>query len=328
MKNILLVSFSLFFVYGFAQQIHFKTSSQYLYENRVMERITWEITDSVKKIAVDRYDTKGCKIEAIEIYEGKRKLRSNVDGWKDINTRTRFSFVYDNQGRQIQQINHDFDAKNNYTMYRYDAYGNIERWITGRSFQLPKIYTVTYDSLGTAVEEKNCWTDSCESQTSQHRFMTTTSKHYIKYNKKNLVTEDLVNYMDGMSGYIYEYTFDKTGRLINKKQFYVNSYFGLDHEIPTSKDISHQILYNEWKFEYNDKGELYKEKWTEHWTEIPYIHEFTYGPFGLILEEANNDGMISYIYDEKGLVIEMIQYHLWDKERKLDKRYKFEYIYR
>lgn len=302
-----------------AQQNHFKNTQKYLAQNQVVERCTW---DNSNKISIDKFDKNGCKIEATEIYEGNRFLSKFVDSkWTNIHTTTRYSFKYDKNGWQIEQFNHNFNKEQQNEMYQYDAYGNIERWVTGRSFQLSQKRTVVYDSYGSVLEEQNCWSENCEEEN-----FNTISKHHLKYNKEQLLVEDLVNYVDGMNGYLYEYVFDKNGKVANKKQYFVNSYHGLDHEIPTIKDVDNKKLHHEWAYVYNDKGLLIKEIWTEHWTGKTVVHEFTYNGLGLISEtRTDNSVLISYTYNDKGLVQEELHYDLSDKKKKLLKKYRFEY---
>jgi hypothetical protein len=316
-----------------AQQYHFKNTVNYLAKANVSGRTTWNMNDTVQLISIDQYDANGNKTEAYEFYYGKRLLRKNTDkGWEDQKDTTHYSFIYDSKGFQTKQIFHNFPNKqtDSYHMFKYDRFGNIERWGTGRSYQLAHVEYFTYDGNGSVVQESSCWDDTCENQMPLDKVWATTSKHYLKYNSKKMVIEDLVNYMDGMSGYQYAYTFNQSGQLINIKQSIVWSYFGLDHEIPTSKDIDRTKPYQEWKFEYNANGQLYKETRIDHWTESQLnTYTFIYNDLGLITESISGwDVIIKYTYNDKGLVEEEKHYARFDNKDELRTTLKFEYAYR
>lgn len=311
----------------YPQETHIQYTIAYLNEANVKERITWDVTEpDSSRISVDRYDGAGHKIEAIEYYEGKRKLKKFINSdWREINTTTRFTFKYDEKGRQVERHNHNYDPKQWNQMYQYDQYGNIEHWEDGRSFQLSSKFICTYDSLNSIVYEYNCWEEN--SCSPPDTFLRSYYIHHIKYDQEGLITEDLRNYMDAMSGWTYEYEKNNSKQVIGITKTSVWSYFGLDHQVPTIKDIDRTMAYNTWKFEYDVNGKLKKEIRTDKWLGYDQVHEFIYNEKGLIMTETTDHEMIVYVYNDKGLVIEESHYYNPNSDKKLYKKLHFQYVY-
>lgn len=85
-------------------------------------------------------------------------------------------------------------------------------------------------------------------------------------------------------------------------------------------------LSHEWEYQYDAAGNLVKETWTEHWTEVPTVHVFTYNRLGLI-SESLTDGydLTVYTYDENGLLQHSEHYMVDDGDRKLREKYEYTY---
>lgn len=312
----------------YAQEVHFKNTRQYLKEASVQERTTWDITDSITKTAIDKYDERGNKIEAVEIYEHKRLLSQFIMGqWTNAPAATRFTFMYNETGQQTEQKNYSYNSKQRNVMYRYDRYGNIERWRVGRSFENPRVLADSYDEKGNVYKTYFCWADSiC---TGERRYDGYEIFHYLKYDNKGYLIEDLVNYIDGMSGKVWEYELNKKGEVLLKKEYHVNSYFGLDHDTPTVKDIDVKKSSMSWEFEYDEAGFLIKEKRIEPYMEIENERIFLYNKQGLIVQEKiDNLEIIDYVYDNKNLLVESNDYSVSEGPQRLHKKLKYEYIYR
>jgi|ERR1041385_799818 hypothetical protein len=328
MKNfkyflLLLISFP-----ALSQDANYFNTRKIFKEQKVKERTTIDVLDHAAKISIDGYDNSGNKIKAVEIYKGDRKLKKfsyEKHDWIGINTTTTFEFVYDSAGNQTVQIDEDYHPVDDHEMYCYDKFGNIIRWEDGRTFQPSYMKSRTYDKLGNILQENEYyWEHPYDKKISDSTLESTATKFYLKYDARGNVIESLANYPDRMSGQKWEYTCDNSGKILEKKQYRVWSYFGLDHEIPTSKDIDRTSLDCSWNYSYDVKGNLLKEERKDYDDDSTFsLTTYFYNEFGLWKTKSNEGKITDYFYNEKGLLTEMKTYDAFRNKMTADLRYEY-----
>jgi hypothetical protein len=316
-----------------AQETHYINMRQILKKQKVKERITWDVTKEKAKISVDRYDSYGNKIEAIEIYEGNRKLNRFIDAkWTNINTTTRFTFQYDWFHNQTDQINHDYFYNKEHhqnLMYRYDGFGNIERWETGASYATVYRRSYLLDEKGNITKSVHCFDSTCVPQKefdAKWSPLSAVTNYFLKYDEKGMLIEKLANYIDAMAGYVWEYDYRQNGQLKEKRKYYVRSHFGVDKDTVTIADADGKNIEYIWKYT-NQKDQLVKEvklEYERRLTEKKYTYE--YNQQELLSKEITEYETSEYIYNEKGMLTEKkIWYTLGEK--KLKQHLKYEYMF-
>jgi hypothetical protein len=329
----LLLLFLLFPLFTKSQETNYINTRKILKERGVKERITWDVMKDSSKISVDKYDGLGNKIQAIEIYEGKRTLQRfnwQKDEWLGINTTTTFDFEYDSAGNQTLQLDENYNPKDDNQMYKYDEFGNIVSWDYGRTFQSAYMRSYNYDLHGTISSETYYYWQHDPHYTGNKKdsaLQSLVTKYYLKYDSLGNLIEKLANYMDRMAGNTWEYIYDSKGHILEKKENYVWSYFGIDHDIPTIKDVDRTRLQFSWKYVYDKNGELMEETKTEYREDNYNVtHIYKYNNLGLVNEELDDYGSTEFFYDKNGLLIEKKHFFGFAKN-KLESDYKYEYKY-
>ena len=212
--------------------------------------------------------------QCVERYESMVGL-----GEYDYEERETTEYIYNTNGKIINEIRKESDGDKNMYDYTYDARGNVIEKVHTDSNSDRTVTTYTYDIDNNLIKEVRTYSNG--------------GKHICEYNydtNGNLlkkVNKSISQYYESQAGSIYDYTYDEYGNLIK--------------EVLSNSSQDYIIDYT-----YDQSGNLIKEVNTRANSDDQVI-EYEYSENGKLIKKVTNKNQIEkYSYDENGNHVEYI----------------------
>ena len=256
-------------------------------------------------VVIDGY-TSGCNIsynkhhlpQCVEMYES---LVGH--GEYDYEERKTTEYIYNTNGKIINEIRKESDGDKNMYDYTYDARGNVIEEVHTDSDSNRTVTTYTYDIDNNLIKEVLTYSNG--------------AKHICEYNydtNGNLLkkfNKSISQYYVSQAGSIYDYTYDEYGNLIKEVLSNSSNGYIIDYTYDRSGNLIKKVKSNSSQdyiidYTYDQSGNLIKEVDTRANSNDRVI-KYEYSENGKLIKKVTNENYIEkYSYDENGNHVEYI----------------------